>query len=99
MIEILTTNTKEYKSWLKELKLKVRQAQTKAAVKVNTTLLEFYLDDRKTRQQVVAQLVTPQLFQIPWGHNIVIISKCKTIKKALFYVHKTIVNGWRICLE
>lgn len=32
----------EYKNWLRELKQKVRQAQIKAAVKVNTTLLEFY---------------------------------------------------------
>ncbi len=40
MNEIL--NTKEYKIWLKDLKQKVRQAQLKAAVKVNSTLLEFY---------------------------------------------------------
>ena len=32
----------EYKNWLKTLKQKVRQAQLKAAVKVNSTLLEFY---------------------------------------------------------
>ncbi len=41
--------------------------------------------------------ITPQiigdLVKIPWGHNIVIISKCKTIEDALFYVHKTIDNG------
>ncbi len=40
MNEIL--NTKEYKVWLKDLKQKVRQAQLKAAVKVNSALLEFY---------------------------------------------------------
>jgi len=40
MNEILST--KEYKDWLKELKQKVRQTQIKAAVKVNSTLLEFY---------------------------------------------------------
>jgi DUF1016 N-terminal domain len=32
----------EYKSWLKDLKKKVLHAQLKAAVKVNTTLLQFY---------------------------------------------------------
>ncbi|MDD4905953.1 MAG: DUF1016 N-terminal domain-containing protein [Methylobacter tundripaludum] len=31
-----------YKDWLKNLKEKVLQAQLKAAVKVNTTLLQFY---------------------------------------------------------
>lgn len=34
--------SKEYNSWLKNLKQKVRKAQLKAAVSVNTTLLEFY---------------------------------------------------------
>ncbi|MDI1294057.1 MAG: DUF1016 N-terminal domain-containing protein [Methylobacter sp.] len=32
----------EYKNWLKDLKKKVLQTQLKAAVKVNTTLLQFY---------------------------------------------------------
>jgi hypothetical protein len=32
----------EYRTWLKELKGRVRQAQLKAAVQVNTALLEFY---------------------------------------------------------
>lgn len=32
----------EYKKWLKELKQKVRLTQNKAAVKVNSTLLNFY---------------------------------------------------------
>lgn len=33
---------KEYIDWLKELKARYRQSQTKAAVKVNTAMLEFY---------------------------------------------------------
>ena len=37
----LTTN-KDYYSWLKELKQKVRLVQIKAAVKVNSELLQFY---------------------------------------------------------
>jgi len=166
--------TEEYKNWLKEIKLKVRQAQIKAAVKVNTALLEFYwelgadivekqknfkwgsgflkqlskdlmaefpeikgfskrnlerirkwflfyckefcdserndfviatqvvsqLDSniisekKQKKQQLITQLTLLQLFQIPWGHNIVIISKCKIAKKAFFYVNKTIENSW-----
>ena len=36
-----------------------------------------------------------QLFSIPWGHHKVIIDKLmNTPDKALFYVHKTIENGW-----
>ena len=52
-------------------------------------------------QQAVDQLKNqkiPQhvgeIFQIPWGHNIVIITKIKNRDEALFYVQKTIENGW-----
>lgn len=34
----------DYKKWLLELKQRVRQTQLKAAVKVNSTLIEFYWD-------------------------------------------------------
>jgi predicted nuclease of restriction endonuclease-like (RecB) superfamily len=40
-------------------------------------------------QQAVA-LIT----QVPWGHNITIITKCKSIDEALFYVNSIIENGW-----
>lgn len=43
----------------------------------------------ENRQQVVAQI-----FQIPWGHNIVVITKCKNFNEALFYIQKTSLNGW-----
>ena len=33
---------KEYVEWLKELKARFRQSQIKAAVRVNTAMLEFY---------------------------------------------------------
>ena len=37
----------------------------------------------------------PQLVgQIPWGHNRLIISKFEDKQAALFYVEKTIENGW-----
>ena len=41
-------------------------------------------------QQVVAQLVF-----VPWGHHCTIIDKCKDDRdRALFYVRRTIQNGW-----
>ncbi len=39
------------------------------------------------------KLIVSQILQIPWGHNIVIIQKCKTIEEALYYVQNTIKNG------
>jgi len=35
------------------------------------------------------------IFRIPWGHNKIILDKCKgDMDKALFYVRKTIENNW-----
>jgi predicted nuclease of restriction endonuclease-like (RecB) superfamily len=44
--------------------------------------------EKKDWQQIVAKLII-----IPWGHNRVIISKCKDVEEALFYVNNTIKNG------
>ena len=162
---------KEYKRWLTDIKLKVRNAQLKAAVRVNSEMLLFYwnfgaeivakqsgakwgdgLIDQLSKdliaefpevkgfsrsnlmyikkwylfysktgsivqqpvgqiaQQPVSQLsagsirrqsVGPigqqgiaQIAQIPWGHNIAIISKCKNVKEALFYVQSTLEHNW-----
>jgi predicted nuclease of restriction endonuclease-like (RecB) superfamily len=46
----------------------------------------FWSKESKIAQQLVAQ--------IPWGHNLVIISKAKSIDEASFYVQKTIDNNW-----
>ncbi|PRM97071.1 PDDEXK nuclease domain-containing protein [Aliarcobacter cryaerophilus] len=56
-------------------------------------LYQFY----SLGQQAVDQLQNDKIekiFYIPWGHNIHIISKSKDIDEALFYVNKTIENGY-----
>ena len=41
------------------------------------------------------QCLVVELVQVPWGHHIQIISKCKGDReKAFFYVWRTIQNGW-----
>ena len=45
-------------------------------------------------QQAVAQLKIGMIFQIPWGQNLVIISKSDSQDEALFYVRKTVQNSW-----
>jgi predicted nuclease of restriction endonuclease-like (RecB) superfamily len=48
-------------------------------------------------KQPVSQLdsqVIAIITQIPWGHNIAIISKCKNIEEALYYVNNTINHSW-----
>ncbi|MEI6948538.1 DUF1016 N-terminal domain-containing protein, partial [Paraflavisolibacter sp. H34] len=34
------------------------------------------------------------LARIPWGHHLQIITKCKGVEEALFYVSKTAEHGW-----
>ena len=37
----------------------------------------------------------PEIFSlIPWGQHIEIITKCKTVHEALFYMRETIKSGW-----
>ena len=45
-------------------------------------------------QQAAEELEGHPIFQIPWFHHVQIFTKSKSIKEALFYVHKTIENGW-----
>lgn len=49
----------------------------------------FYSSDKAIVQQLVGQLV-----EIPWGHNITIITKCENVKEALYYVQNTIKHNW-----
>ena len=174
------TADKEYVEWLSEVKTRFRQCQIKAAIRVNTTMLELYwsigrdlvalraeerwgagvvkqfaLDMRQAfpdatgfshtnvkymkqwysfyfeqfakshqvdgqltatgksqqvggqleltekSQQVVGQLEIPEVLgQVPWGHHIQIISKCKSINEAFFYINKITTEGWsRALLE
>jgi len=152
---------KEYKKWLIDLKSRIRQSQIKAAMAVNSALIEFYWDlgkmiaEKETvwggklveqvandlkgefpnikglsttnlkycrffyqfycnqlvqqpvgliGQQPVDQLqvlenkeipIVQQLVaQIPWGHNILICTKSKSVIEALFYIQKTKENNW-----
>ncbi len=163
----------DFKQWLVDLKVRIRQSQIRAMVKVNDEMLRLYWDmgrditvrqmdavwggrffdnlskelkaefpdmqgfsvtnlkyckyfyqfysrDNTIRQQLVdefsldaehksqcdenKQIVIRQqaadefryspLFLIPWGHHMLIIDKCKSVPEALFYVQKTIKNGW-----
>lgn len=130
-----------YVAWLKGIKQSFAQTQLKAAVSVNTALLEFYwqlggeiIEKQKNSQwgdgfltrlsqdlmaefpdikgfskrnlelvrnwvrfwseQSIAKQPVSQLAQIPWGHNLVIVSKCQTTAEALYYVQNTQQNGW-----
>ena len=51
------------------------------------------LDDAN-RQQPVAQISEDVFFSVPWGHHLYIMSHCKDVDRAVFYLQKTVENGW-----
>ena len=51
------------------------------------------LDD-DMRQQHVAQISEDVFFSVPWGHHLYIISQCKDVSRAVFYLKKSVENGW-----
>jgi predicted nuclease of restriction endonuclease-like (RecB) superfamily len=50
---------------------------------------EFY-----SKSEIEMEKIQQLVGQIPWGHNVVIISKSMSIDEALFYSNKTIENNW-----
>ena len=67
-------------------------------------LANFSLVDGEKLQQPVGELEKanfrqfgrslPAIFAgIPWGHHVAIITKCKSVEEALFYIRKTIEQG------
>jgi len=48
-----------------------------------------FWQETKKRKQVVSQI-----YSIPWGHNILILQKCKNIDEAIFYIKATIQNNY-----
>ena len=56
----------------------------------------FWNEKNEISQQLVGQLkdIKHIVTQIPWGHNLVIMSKSKNHVEAFFYAKKTIENNW-----
>ena len=50
---------------------------------------EFY-----SKSEIEPEKIQQLVGQIPWGQNVVIISKSKSIEEAVFYSNKTIENNW-----
>lgn len=53
----------EYKAWLKELKSKIRSVQMKAAIAVNSALIEFYWD--------LGKIIAEKQSQTQWGDKLI----------------------------
>ncbi|MCR4817314.1 MAG: PDDEXK nuclease domain-containing protein [Bacteroidales bacterium] len=45
--------------------------------------------------QIGGLLEMPEFFgQVPWKHHVYIVSKCKSLDEALFYIDKVVKEGW-----
>lgn len=51
--------------------------------------VEFY-----STSNIEIEKIQQLVGQIPWGHNLAIITKSKSVNEALFYCEKTIENNW-----
>ena len=60
----------------------------------NAPQVEGKREDTAITQQLVEQIAA-DIFSIPWGHHTILIDKFKKEpKKAFFFVHQTVENGW-----
>lgn len=50
----------------------------------------FFCSEFVSQTDMIEKMVK----SIPWGHNQRIVYKCQSIPEALFYVQKTMDNGW-----
>lgn len=81
------SNLKYIKQWHLFYSQKDRTNLVQIAKQVVSQTPTFH--ENKISQQVVGQIA-----QIPWGHNIAIIAKCKNVEEALFYVQCTQAHNW-----
>ena len=70
----------------------LQSSVNKAVIKLQQSVGEIQHLVSKTNNEI--GMAFPQPFAlVPWGHHVDIITKCKSIDEALFYVGKTIEQG------
>lgn len=50
--------------------------------------------EHRCAEPLIGQQPVAQLTQIPWGHNVAIITKCQSQEEAIYYAHNTLNHGW-----
>ena len=69
-------------------------------LKLNSTKLqqigaEIQENNEEELHQVGAEMSFPSFFGfVPWRHHVEIVSKCNSVEEALFYLQRTIEEGW-----
>ena len=92
------TNVKYMKQWYSfyyERVIKSHQLGDQLVSKGKSQRIIGQLESEEKSQRVVGQFEMPELFgRIPWGQHIDIVSRCKSLEEALFYVQSVLDNGW-----
>lgn len=64
------------------------------SIKLHQVGAEIEESENKKMHQVGVEMSFPTVFGfVPWRHHVEIISRCKSVEEALFYVKKTIEEG------
>ena len=86
---------------VKQLGIEIRENeflhQLGAEIKEEEILQQLVAEFREKEKvhQVSGLLAFPSLFAyVPWRHHVEIITKCKTVEEAFFYIKKTIEEAW-----
>lgn len=53
-----------------------------------------YIRQWRSFYAAIGQQAVAQLYQLPWGHNIAIISKSQSTEEALYYAQNALTSGW-----
>ncbi len=55
----------------------------------------FYMDSDKIGQQPADQFGMPISFaSVPWFHHVLIVTRCKSVEEALFYIDRVLKGNW-----
>ncbi len=77
-----------YVSFVIEVKARIRQGQLRALQSVNKELLALYGEYRDS------PILQPQVGEISWSKNLVIMARCKDDLQREFYLRATARFGW-----
>lgn len=68
--------------------------------RANVFKMKSFYDAYEIVSQAVRQLEELPVFDVPWGHNVILITKLKDNNQRFWYAQKAIENGWsRTILE
>ena len=62
--------------------------------RTNVFRMKAFFEAYEKIPQAVGQLENLPIFDIPWGHNALLIERIKDLKLRLWYAQKAIENGW-----